>query len=91
MAEWCRCHPKDVTYEKTYWARRREEEAQRRHDRRLDRRRRKALAISQCEIVENGGQSIFTSHDDRWTDIWLDTSDETNEDGDDDDDADDWE
>ena len=59
---------------------------------RLDRRRRKALAISQGKIVENGGQTIFTSDDDRWEDIWLDTSDQTSEDGDDDeDDDDDWE
>ncbi|XP_020175897.1 ethylene-responsive transcription factor 2-like [Aegilops tauschii subsp. strangulata] len=83
MAEWRRRHPEDVTYEQAYWARRREE--------RLDRRRRKALAISQCEIVENGGQTIFTSDDDRWEDMWLDTSDQTSEDGDDDDDDDDWE
>ena len=69
MAEWHRCHPEDVTYEQTYWVRRREEETQRRRDQRLDRRRRKVLAISQCEIVENGGQTIFTSDDDRWTDI----------------------
>ena len=69
MAEWRRRHPEDVTYEQTYWARRREKEEQRRHDRRLDMRRRKALAISQCEIVQNDGQTIFTPDDDRWTDI----------------------
>uniref|UniRef100_N1QYA7 O-fucosyltransferase family protein n=1 Tax=Aegilops tauschii TaxID=37682 RepID=N1QYA7_AEGTA len=90
MAEWRQCHPEDVTYEQAYWARRREEETQRRRAEWLDRRRRKALALSQCEIVENGGETIFASYDDRWEDMWLDTSDQTNEDGDDDDD-DDWE
>ncbi|XBI21323.1 hypothetical protein VPH35_062455 [Triticum aestivum] len=91
MAEWRRRHPEDVTYEQAYWARRREEDTQRRRDERLDRRRRKALAISQCEIVQNGGQSIFSSDDERWLDMWIDTSDQTSEDGDDDDDDDDWE
>ncbi|XP_020180428.1 uncharacterized protein [Aegilops tauschii subsp. strangulata] len=90
MAEWRQHHPEDVTYEQAYWARRREEETQRRRAEWLDRRRRKALALSQCEIVENGGETIFASYDDRWEDMWLDTSDQTNEDGDDDDD-DDWE
>ncbi|XBH80071.1 hypothetical protein VPH35_105891 [Triticum aestivum] len=100
MAEWRRRHLKDVTYEQTYWARRREQETQRRllrhislkhRDERLDRHRRKALAILQCDIVQNGGQTIFTSDDDRWEDMWLDTSDQTSEDGDDDDGDDDWE
>ena len=58
---------------------------------RLDRRRRKALALSQCDVVKNGGETIFTSDDDRWEDMWLDTSDQTSEDGDDDDDDNDWE
>ena len=53
-------------------------------------RRRKALALSQCEIVENGGQSIFSANDSRWDDMWLDTSDNTTEDDDGDDD-DGWE
>ena len=91
MVEWRQRHPEDVTYEQAYWARRREEDTQRRRDERLDRRRRKALAISQCEIVQNGGQSIFSSDDERWLDMWIDTSDQTSEDGDDDDDDDDWE
>ncbi|XP_020195775.1 uncharacterized protein [Aegilops tauschii subsp. strangulata] len=91
MAEWRQRHPEDVTYEQAYWARRREEETQRRRAEWLDRRRRKALALSQCEIVENGGQTTFASDDDRWEDMWLDTSDQTSEDGDDDDDDDDWE
>ena len=91
MVEWRQRHPEDVTYEQAYWAWRREEETQRRRDERLDRRRRKALALSQCEIVDNGGQTIFTSDDDRWEDMRLDTSDQTSEDDDDDDDDDDWE
>ena len=88
MAEWRRRHPEDVTYEQAYWARRRED-TQRRRDERLDRRRRKALAISQGDIVQNGGKSIFSADDDRWLDMWIDTSDQTSEDGGDDDD--DWE
>ncbi|XP_020153369.1 uncharacterized protein [Aegilops tauschii subsp. strangulata] len=83
MAEWRQQHPEDVTYEQAYWARRRAE--------RLDRSWRKALALSQCEVVENGGETIFASDDDRWEDMWLDTSDQTSEDGDDDDNDDDWE
>ncbi|KAF7094911.1 hypothetical protein CFC21_097181 [Triticum aestivum] len=90
MAEWRQQHPEDVSYEQAYWARRREEDMQRRRVERLDRRRWKALALSQCDVVENGGEMIFTSDDDRWEDMWLDTSDQTSEDGDDDDD-DDWE
>ncbi|XP_020157442.1 uncharacterized protein [Aegilops tauschii subsp. strangulata] len=84
MAEWRQQHPEDVSYEEVYWARRREEETQRRRAERLDRRRRKALALSQCDVVENGGETIFASDDDRWEDMWLDTSDQTSEDGDDD-------
>ncbi|KAF7059109.1 hypothetical protein CFC21_066056 [Triticum aestivum] len=91
MAEWRQQHPEDVSYEQAYWARRREEEMQRRRAERLDRRQRKTLALSQCDVVENGGETIFTSDDDRWEDMWLDTSDQTSEDGDDDDDDDDWE
>ena len=91
MAEWRRRHPEDVAYEQAYWARRREEDTRRRREERLDRRRRKALALSQCDVVENGGETIFTSDDDRWEDMWLDTSDQTSEDGDDDDDDGDWE
>ncbi|XP_020201401.1 uncharacterized protein [Aegilops tauschii subsp. strangulata] len=82
MTEWRRHHPEDVANEEAFWARRRAE--------RLDRHRRKALALSQCEIAQNGGQTIFSSDDDRWKDMWIDTSDQTSEDGDDDDD-DNWE
>ncbi|KAM3192333.1 hypothetical protein ACQJBY_069516 [Aegilops geniculata] len=85
MAEWRRRHPEDVAYEQVYWARRREEDTRRRREERLDRRRRKALANAQSDIVAAGGSSIFTADDDRWSDIWLDTSDDTDEhdDGDD--------
>ncbi|XP_020184014.1 uncharacterized protein [Aegilops tauschii subsp. strangulata] len=92
MAEWRRRHPEDVANEEAFWARRREEQTAKRRAERLDRCRRKALAISQCEIAQNGGQTIFSSDDDRWEDMWLDTSDQTSENGDDDDDDDhDWE
>ncbi|XBH73419.1 hypothetical protein VPH35_100523 [Triticum aestivum] len=91
MAEWRRRHPEDVANEEAFWARRREEQTAKRRAERLDRLRRKALALPQCEIVQNGGQTIFSSDDDRWEDMWLDTSDQTSEDGDDDDDDDDWE
>ncbi|XP_040245398.1 uncharacterized protein [Aegilops tauschii subsp. strangulata] len=87
MAEWRRRHQEDVADEQAYWT---EQTAKRRAER-LDRRRRKDLALSQYEIVENGGQSIFSANGPRWDDMWLDTSDQTNEDGDDDDDDDDWE
>ncbi|XBI85058.1 hypothetical protein VPH35_093258 [Triticum aestivum] len=86
MAEWRRRHPEDVADEQAYWA---EQIAKRSADR-LDRRRWKALALSQCEIVENGGQSIFWDNDPRWDDMWLDISDQTSDDDSDDDD-DDWE
>ncbi|XP_020167407.1 uncharacterized protein [Aegilops tauschii subsp. strangulata] len=91
MAEWRRRHPEDVANEEAFWARHREEQTAKRRVERLDRRRRKALALSQCEIVQNGGQTIFSSDDDCWEDIWLDTSDQTSEDGDEYDDDDDWE
>ena len=65
MAEWRRRHPEDVADERAYWA---------------DRRRRKALANAQCDIAEAGGRLIFMSDDERWDDIWLDTSDNTDED-----------
>ncbi|XP_020175126.1 uncharacterized protein [Aegilops tauschii subsp. strangulata] len=78
MAEWRRRHPEDVANERAYWA----ERTARRRTERADRRRRKALAISQCDIVEAGGRSIFMSDDERWEDIWIDTSDSTSEDED---------
>ncbi|KAF7053580.1 hypothetical protein CFC21_061469, partial [Triticum aestivum] len=80
MAEWRRRHPKDVADEQAYWA----EQTAKRRAKRLDGRRRKALALSQCDIVENGGQSIFSANDPRWDAMWLDTSDQTSEDDDDD-------
>ncbi|XBH96247.1 hypothetical protein VPH35_086672 [Triticum aestivum] len=81
MAEWRRRHPEDVADERAYWT----ERTARRRAERADRRRRKALANAQCDIVSAGGKSIFTSDDERWDDIWLDTSDNTdeNDDGDD--------
>ena len=51
MAEWRRRHPEDVADERAYWA----ERTARRRAERADRRRRKALVLSQCDIVENGG------------------------------------
>ncbi|XP_037409060.1 ethylene-responsive transcription factor RAP2-3-like [Triticum dicoccoides] len=81
MAEWRRRHPKDVAAEHAFWAKR---TAERRAER-LERCRRKALAISQCDIVEAGGVSIFVDNDPRWEDMWIDTSDNTNPDKDEDD------
>uniref|UniRef100_A0A8I6YR35 Uncharacterized protein n=1 Tax=Hordeum vulgare subsp. vulgare TaxID=112509 RepID=A0A8I6YR35_HORVV len=78
MAEWRRRHPKDVAYEQEYWELRREEW--------LDRRRRKALACAQADLVNAGGSSFFTEEDERWFDVWLSTSDDTDDDGG----ADDW-
>jgi len=76
-------HSEDVVNERAYWA----ERTARRPAERADRRRRKALAISQCDIVEAGGRSIFKSDDEHWEDIWIDTSDNTFEDEDDDQDS----
>ena len=53
---------------------------------RADKRRRKVLAISQCNLVSAGGKSFFSSDDDHWDDVWLSTSDNTSE-GDDEDDS----
>ena len=83
MAEWRRRHPEDVAVENAFWVVR----TARRRAERADRPRRKALAISQCDVVQAGGRSIFTSDDERWEDIWLDTSDNTSEDDDDEDDT----
>ncbi|XP_044392261.1 ethylene-responsive transcription factor 13-like [Triticum aestivum] len=80
MAEWRRRHPEDVAAENEFWA----ERTARRRAERADRRRHKALAISQCDIIKNGGQSIFSPNDLRWDDMWLDTSDNATEDDDDD-------
>ncbi|XP_020173073.1 uncharacterized protein [Aegilops tauschii subsp. strangulata] len=82
MAEWRRRHPEDVANERAFWA----ERTARRHAERADGRRRKALGISQCDIIETGGKSIFTSDDEHWDDIWISTSDNTTE-GDDEDDS----
>ena len=78
MAEWCRRHLEDVANERAFWA----ERTARRRAERVDGRRRKALAISQCDLVNAGGKSFFSSDNDCWDDVWLSTSDNTNEDGD---------
>ncbi|KAE8794269.1 putative AP2 protein [Hordeum vulgare] len=65
MAEWRRHHPKDVAAENTSWA----ERTARRREERDDRRHRKALAISQCKVVNNGWTSFFASDDERLDDI----------------------
>ena len=88
MAEWRRRHPEDVAYEQSYWARRRKEDTRRRREARLDRRRRKALANAQTDLVAAGRRTIFTPEDDLWLDIWLSTSDDTVEDDNGDDDSD---
>ena len=88
MADWRQRHPEDVAYEQAYWARRREEDTQRRRASRLDRRRRKALANAQSDLIAAGGQSFFTPNDERWLDIWLTTSNDTAEDDSGDDDSD---
>ncbi|KAE8769901.1 putative AP2 protein [Hordeum vulgare] len=85
MAEWRQRHPEDVAYEQDYQARRREEDTRRRREERLDKRRQKALANAQADIVGAGGRSFFSENDDRWLDIWLSTSDDTDEDDDGDD------
>ncbi|XP_044417429.1 ethylene-responsive transcription factor RAP2-3-like [Triticum aestivum] len=82
MAEWRRRHPEDVVAEHAFWA---ERTAKRRAER-LERRRPKALAISQCDIVEAGGVSFFGDNDPRWDDMWIDTSDNTSPDEDEDED-----
>ncbi|XP_020162859.2 uncharacterized protein [Aegilops tauschii subsp. strangulata] len=81
MAEWRRRHPEDVAAENAFWA----ERTAKRLAERLERRRQKALAISQCDIVEAGGVSKFRDNDPRWDDMWIDTSDNTSPDEDEDD------
>ncbi|KAE8777321.1 Protein TRANSPARENT TESTA 12 [Hordeum vulgare] len=69
MAEWRRRHPEDVAVENAFWAKK----TTRRCAEQVDRRRRKALAISQYDLVNVGGKSFFGSDDERWDDIWLHT------------------
>ncbi|KAE8799519.1 Glutamyl-tRNA(Gln) amidotransferase subunit A [Hordeum vulgare] len=78
MAEWRRRHPEDVAAENAFWA----ERTARCRAERDDRRRRKALAISEYEVVNIDGTSFFGSDDERWDDIWLDTSDTEDDDED---------
>ncbi|KAM3299961.1 hypothetical protein ACQJBY_041127 [Aegilops geniculata] len=82
MAEWRRRHPEDVANVHAFLA----ERTARRRAERADMCRRKALAISQCDLVNAGGKSFFSSDDDRWDDVWLSTSNKTSE-GDDEDDS----
>ncbi|XP_048567031.1 uncharacterized protein LOC125547031 [Triticum urartu] len=82
MAEWRRHHPEDVANERAFWA----ERKARRRAARADRRRRKALTISQCDLVNAGGKSFFTPDDECWEDVWISTSNSTSE-GDDEDDS----
>ncbi|XP_020194463.1 uncharacterized protein [Aegilops tauschii subsp. strangulata] len=80
MAEWRQRYPQDVTDEHTFWA----ERTARRHAERAKRRRQKALAEAQCDLVNAGGESFFNSDDPCWEDAWLDTSDDTSKNDDDD-------
>ncbi|XP_020187908.1 uncharacterized protein [Aegilops tauschii subsp. strangulata] len=82
MAEWRRRHPEDVANGCAFLA----ERTARRRAERADKCRRKALAISQCDLVNAGGKSFFSSDDDRWDDVWICTLDNTSE-GDDEDDS----
>ncbi|KAE8820411.1 Glutamyl-tRNA(Gln) amidotransferase subunit A [Hordeum vulgare] len=76
MAEWRRRHSEDVAAENAFWA----ERTARHREERQDKRRRKLLAISQCEAINNDGMSIFTFDDERWEDAWLSTSDSNHSD-----------
>ncbi|KAE8805953.1 Glutamyl-tRNA(Gln) amidotransferase subunit A [Hordeum vulgare] len=70
MALWRQRFLQDVVNENTFWAKRR---ATRRAER-VDMHRRKALAISQCEL----GQALFFDEDDpRWEHMFLSMSDDT--------------
>ncbi|KAE8793398.1 putative AP2 protein [Hordeum vulgare] len=44
------------------------------------------LITDHCEVANNGGTSFFGSDDERWDDIWLDTSDTEDDDDDEEDD-----
>ncbi|KAE8785393.1 Glutamyl-tRNA(Gln) amidotransferase subunit A [Hordeum vulgare] len=79
MAEWRRRHPEDVAADNVFWT----ERTARCHTERDDTRRRKPLAISQCEVVNASGTSFFGSDDERWDDIWLNTSGTKDDDEDD--------
>ncbi|KAE8815836.1 Protein TRANSPARENT TESTA 12 [Hordeum vulgare] len=81
MAEWCRRHPEDIAVENTFWP----ERTARHQAEREDKHRRKARAISQCDLVNVSGKLFFGSDDERWDFIWLDTSDTEDDDDDEDD------
>ncbi|XP_020166811.2 uncharacterized protein [Aegilops tauschii subsp. strangulata] len=55
IAEWRRRHPEDVADKKAFWA----ERTARCRSERADMHRRKALAISQCDLVNTCGKSFF--------------------------------
>ena len=76
MTEWRMRYRKDITNENAFWAERRAK----RCAERADRRRRRALAISRCEL---GQASFFEDNDPRWDDAFLSTSDNTTEEEDD--------
>ncbi|KAE8812720.1 Glutamyl-tRNA(Gln) amidotransferase subunit A [Hordeum vulgare] len=75
MAEWRQRYPQDVANENAFWA----EWTARRRAEQAAMRRWKALAISQCDLVNAGWESFFDSDDPRWEDAFLDTSNDTNE------------
>ncbi|KAE8789741.1 Glutamyl-tRNA(Gln) amidotransferase subunit A [Hordeum vulgare] len=81
MVEWRWRYPEDVAAKNAFWM---ERTANCRAERE-DRRWRKALAILQCDLVNAGGKSFFGIDDERWDDIWLDTSDTEDDDDDEDD------
>ncbi|XP_020176532.3 uncharacterized protein [Aegilops tauschii subsp. strangulata] len=72
MPEWRQRYPQDVADKNAFWVERRVDRA--------DRRRRKTLAILQCEL---GHASFFDNNDPRWDDAFLSTSDNTTEEEDD--------
>ncbi|KAE8790652.1 Ethylene-responsive transcription factor CRF1 [Hordeum vulgare] len=77
MVLWHQHFPQDVANKNAFWVERR---ATRRAEC-ADRRRRKALAISQCEL---GQASFFDEDDPRWEDAFLLTPEDTTEEEDDD-------
>ncbi|XP_020201174.1 uncharacterized protein [Aegilops tauschii subsp. strangulata] len=79
MAEWRQRYPQDVADENAFWAERRAKRRAERADRRWRKAlasRRKALAISHCDL---GQASFFDDTDPRWEDTFLSTSDDTSE------------
>ncbi|KAE8767679.1 Glutamyl-tRNA(Gln) amidotransferase subunit A [Hordeum vulgare] len=75
MAEWRQRYPQDVANENAFWA----ERTARCRAERANKHRRKALAISQGDLFNAGGESFFDSDDPRWEDVFPDNSDNTSE------------